>query len=97
MSRYIDWESVESWMYKQNQTIEQWSMIIAIENYVDSMPTADVVLVKHGHWGEPQRDGCITYDKNAYRQCSVCGNRQYLAMQMNYCPNCGASMDEVTE
>ena len=64
---------------------------------IDAKSTADVVPVVHGHWGEPQRDGCITYDKNAYRQCSVCGNRQFLGMQMNYCPQCGAKMDEVTE
>lgn len=62
-----------------------------------ALPTVDAVPVVHGHWGEPQGDGCITYDKNAYRQCSVCGNRQFLGMQMNYCPHCGAKMDEVTE
>ena len=64
---------------------------------IDDQPTADAVPAVHGHWGEAQRDGCITYDKNAYRQCSVCGNRQFLGMQMNYCPQCGAKMDEVTE
>lgn len=31
-----------------------------------------------------------------YATCSVCGERQTIEVA-NYCPMCGASMDEVTE
>lgn len=53
---------------------------------IEAIPSADVAPVVHGQW----ECGC---------QCSVCGDshgpynsrhRPYY----NYCPNCGAKMDE---
>ena len=35
--RLIDWDKVLEWMHIQKETTEQWSMRIAIENYVDDM------------------------------------------------------------
>ena len=55
---------------------------------------ADVVERKVGKWVEPTRDGCITYDKHAYAECSACGKKSYLGWGMLYCPNCGADMRE---
>ena len=53
----------------------------------------DAEPVKHGHWVD---DNTNYY----YANCSICGyeidvhvNRGYH----NYCPNCGAKMDEVEE
>ena len=43
--RLIDWDKVLEWMHRQKETTEQWSMRIAIENYVDSIPTVDAVEV----------------------------------------------------
>ena len=43
--RLIDWDKVLEWMHRQKETTEQWSMRIAIENYVDDMPTVDAVPV----------------------------------------------------
>jgi len=40
--KLIDWDKVVEWMHRQNQTTEQWSMLIAIENFVDDMPTIEV-------------------------------------------------------
>lgn len=61
------------------------------------IPAADVVPVKHGKW--------IEYQIPHYFKCSECkctvpyvkavlidGKRKY-----NYCPACGAKMDEVTK
>ena len=51
---------------------------------------------KHGHWIE--RD-----DGEIYYQCSSCGLHAYgvtleiLEGNYNYCPNCGAKMDESKE
>lgn len=64
----------------------------AIESIAQFAPTANVVERKVGKWVEPTRDGCVTYDKNAYRECSCCGAKTYLAMQYKFCPNCGAEM-----
>lgn len=51
--RLIDWDKVLEWIHRQKETTEQWSMRIAIENYVDEMPTIDaepVVRCKDCKW-----------------------------------------------
>lgn len=46
---------------------------------------------KHGHWELSPFDGNW--------MCSKCGDKPYHdnMKNMNYCPNCGAKMDEVEE
>lgn len=64
------------------------------------MPAADVVEVRHGRWD----DSKVAF----HRVCSECGAvvRQDVSLvyllecmekvgALNYCPNCGAKMDEV--
>lgn len=54
---------------------------------VDICPTADVVEVRHGRW---EHDG----SELKYRfLCSECGYK-LMDVPTNYCPNCGAKMDE---
>ena len=48
-------------------------------------PAADVVEVRHGRW---ENGGNGLYDT-----CTACGKEIYLAIPMNYCPECGALMD----
>ncbi len=44
--------------------------------------------IKHGHWTRP-------YNNN-YKQCSVCKQIHYgIPWNAEYCPFCGAKMDEV--
>lgn len=47
-----------------------------------------VNVIKHGHWELSPFDGNW--------MCSKCGNKPYHdnMKNMNYCPNCGAKMDE---
>lgn len=50
---------------------------------------------KHGEW---KIDGFEDLDDGTSQmivRCSVCGNTQ--GVLTNYCPNCGAKMDEVGE
>lgn len=47
---------------------------------------------KKGKWIEATADGIITFDKNAYAECSVCGKKEFLGWRKNFCPNCGADM-----
>ena len=47
--------------------------------------TPDAQPIRHGHWDSRQ----LVYE------CSECGHMGYS--NMNYCPNCGAKMDEVKE
>ena len=63
---------------------------------VDKAPTIDAEPIRHGHW--------IPVNPDMYRaeyfECSVCGmySRDGLfrkELGYEYCPNCGAKMDEV--
>ena len=49
-------------------------------------PTIEAVPVVHGHW--------IPMMGHSY--CSACGYKG-SPVQSNYCPNCGARMDEATD
>lgn len=54
--------------------------------------------VKHGHWINERL--VTTDDGRVYgiATCSECkGTYVYVLDVWNYCPNCGANMDEVTE
>ena len=53
---------------------------------VDGKPAAYVVEVRHGRW---KNGGNGLYDT-----CTACGEEIYLAIPMNYCPNCGALMEK---
>ena len=59
------------------------------EEFVKSLPAADVAPVKHGHWQQVDDTKC---------KCSGCEAIAYIAQyppsaDKNYCPNCGAKMD----
>lgn len=60
-------------------------------------PAADVVEVRHGRWivfysapWKPKHSGEIPVFRKSYK-CSECCRRTIIAE--NYCPNCGAIMD----
>lgn len=63
---------------------------------LEMMPVFNVVLdfqaetPKHGHWIEADGGDCCY-------KCSECGflRDAYILDVSNYCPNCGAKMDEV--
>ena len=52
---------------------------------IKQAPAADVAPVRHGRW---KNGGNGLYDT-----CLACGKEIYLAIPMNYCPECGALMD----
>lgn len=64
-------------------------------NALRNAPSADVAPVVHGRW----------IDKGEYAVCMECGGRsgtQYdgvepIPLMTQFCPNCGAKMDEVSE
>lgn len=59
----------------------------AVCYHLQNLPAADVAEVRHGRW---KNGGNGLYDT-----CSACDKEIYLAIPMNYCPNCGALMREV--
>ena len=56
---------------------------------IKEAPAADVVEVRHGRW---KNGGNGLYDT-----CSACEKEIYLAIPMNYCPECGARMGKEDE
>lgn len=53
---------------------------------VEKQPTVDAVPVRHGKW--------IDITESHIGTCSLCGDRWGSVDMMNYCPSCGARMDE---
>lgn len=68
-----------------------------LEYMLEHAPTVEAVPVVHGHW---IKDSLVSTGGGTYgvRRCSAC--EWYCednAYKFNYCPRCGAKMDEVTE
>lgn len=65
------------------------------DNRLENCPLEEV---KHGHWIEVQR--IHEKDHTAICECSLCGDTVWVydgQRAWNYCPRCGAKMDEVEE
>ena len=57
---------------------------------MQEIPAANVRPVRRGKWS-------IVYDdfmKSHYDTCSCCGKEYFGANGFNFCPNCGAMMEE---
>ena len=86
----------------QNLSYDDWNQGVSTSwaeaysefaDMIDDMPTVEAEPIRHGHWEK-------LYTNNY--KCSMCGSwwaddsDAYL-IEFNYCPNCGAKMDEVDE
>lgn len=80
-----------------------WTYNVTAKVYIDAQPTVDAVPVIHGRWIKGSETKMIK--KNRYliiadaMYCSECENEAYwdtdYGQQLfDYCPNCGARMDE---
>ena len=73
-----------------------------IASEISKIPAADVAPVRRGEWEEtdwvePDWNGFGTVRiQNGGLRCSRCANvfRKELLWKENYCPNCGAKMEE---
>lgn len=90
---YIEKEPLCAWL--SNMGVSE-GIIKAIENN-DRFPTADVVEVKHGAWEKQQFVGRSGFFSIKDFFCKECGESFEVGQGkglMNFCPNCGAKMDE---
>ena len=89
MSDYIyKWELIEKMEWDND--IEKWTIW---ESDLKSIPSADVEPVRRGHWEFPIfADSDDELDPRV--RCSECGGIEAAFARWNYCPNCGARMDE---
>ena len=87
MARYIDADKLIDKIFpiglidNGNYSVNAKAVKVAI----DSMPTADVVEVKHGEWKKVS-------EKHPRYACTSC-NHLYNNKEYKYCPQCGAKMD----
>lgn len=87
MSRYIDADR----LYKDiTRSIDYCEDILEI---VERQPAAEVAEVKHGRWIVDREFGNDVMSDEQMVICSVCGKGIFWGKQ-NYCPNCGAKMEE---
>lgn len=97
MSKYIDAlklkYNLQELPFNENLLIDQVGSIMcdAFVQILDEIPGEDVEPVRHGKWEE----------KNTlvgeYMICSLCHfrlNSEHIYSLLNYCPNCGAKMNE---
>ena len=89
MSRYIDADA----LVKNCDCVEALLGIelTTVRDFIKNAPTADVVEVVRGEWiGEWNE-----FFHLEIPTCSIC--KHGVAFETNYCPNCGAKMDERRE
>ena len=76
---------------KLNDMLEDFCVNESFYDALQTIPSADVSTVRHGHWKELDEEGCYC--------CSACGNPWIIIdgtpqdNDMNFCPHCGAKMD----
>ena len=74
---------------KQRNMSYDTMMMYEIADEIDCAPAADVAPVVHGHWEQVDDTKC---------RCSRCDIIALIGLyphgDKNYCPNCGAKMDE---
>ena len=84
---------------KREEAIEAakhaWAKGLEPSQYIEIIPAADVAPVRHGHWIYHPDD---LFPNDSTQECSYCHAEESLTLyNENYCPNCGARMDEVIE
>lgn len=90
MAEYIDKEVLKNDIATSTEPFNTGSVFRAINRQI----AADVAPVVHGRW--------ISKNHHGYEWIFVCSNCGYIDGypfndRSNYCPNCGAKMDEPIE
>ena len=92
MSKYIDADRLIETLNKEKVPFND-----DVNYFILNAPAADVQEVKHGRWRK-ERVSSTGYGSYGVYQCSICGAMfPDIGYGYDYCPNCGAKMDEVEE
>lgn len=67
------------------------NMLLNFEQYIHLQPTIEAQPVVHGFVKCIMKSTFEQYEPSVYA-CSVCS--KHISKRSNYCPNCGAKMDE---
>ena len=88
MAEYVTKEQIIDWYRPYGQTYEHIPFETLVSDLID-MKAADVATVRHGRWL------CVDTDTEQFFLCNRCKKKEYW--ESDYCPNCGAKMDETVE
>lgn len=86
MEKWIDADALKDWSEIVPLTGDGGIDINDFEEYLASMPAADVAPVRRGTWSV-----AIGYDPKRVVMCSECQRMAYEPSA--FCPHCGAKMD----
>ena len=94
VNRLIDLEN-EFQQYKPFHGFEHamYRKICEVEIAIGKTPDADVAPVRHGRWEEASDGDGIVCPFCRTDFCTIIYDTEHF----NYCPNCGAKMDETVE
>ena len=97
MAEYIEFEATKQAIdrirsvYHRARNFNAVSVIDNVFGEIKEIPAADVAPVVHGKWFKPEYEYHVGI-------CSLCGciplKPAFRSTPYNYCPNCGAKMDE---
>ena len=102
MNEYLSKEALQEKLNRKKagpatkRYTEGWNdALLMVKSMIHCEKAADVAPVRHGRW----------IDKGEYAVCMECGGRsgtQYdgvepIPLMTQFCPNCGAKMDELVE
>ena len=91
MARYIDAEHLTYRILSEITVSENgYAYAAAVQDRIKEEPTADVAPVVHALWMVDKNYRFLIYNCS---NCDFCTTHYYY----NYCPNCGAKMEGVTE
>ena len=83
MAEYIERKAIRDALYDAD------AITMSGVKILNQFPVADVAPVRHGRWL------CVDTDTEQFFLCNRCKKKEYW--ESDYCPNCGAKMDEVSE
>ena len=87
MNEYVNLKDLRDALYNADAITMEGVKII------NQFPSEDVAPVRHGHWIYHPDD---LFPCDSTQECSYCHAEEYLTLDNdNYCPNCGAKMQEV--
>lgn len=71
--------------------------IKCVRDFVNELPAADVQPVKRGHWFLRGGNWCCSYCNKKtllVLESNIGGCKEYGTVKTDYCPNCGALMQD---
>ena len=99
MSRYVDADIAIKEIEKRFYFLSHW-MSYEAKYAIEETPTADVRENVHGKW--VRIDGMAPPEYHNHYECSLCGwhlghHDKTSEIELKFCPNCGAVMDQEQE